>query len=402
MPKRGNHEGSIRQRPNGLWEARLSLPNGRRKSLYGETRKDVQDKLRHAQRDMESGLDLTAKTRTVEHFLTDWMATVGPSLSPKTHDSYAQVIRLYLIPALGRYRLDKLTPAHVQKMMADLGQRQTTPQTITYQRGATTVSYTRTGGSLSARTITYARDVLRIALNQAVAWGLVTRNVAALTKPPRADRTPVQPLTAKQARAFLDYVEHQQSPLFPLITTAIQTGMRQAELLGLRWRDVDLSQQTIHVRHTLQRVKGEWQFREPKSKRSVRTLAIPDPLLGVLRAHKDRQAFEQRTAANLWHDMDLVFTTALGTPLEPSNINRRLHRFLDACTLPRQGMHSLRHCCASLMLAQGIPARIVMEQLGHSQISLTMDTYAHVMPTMLKEAAKSVSAALSEAASGTD
>jgi integrase len=164
--------------------------------------------------------------------------------------------------------------------------------------------------------------------------------------------------------------------------------------MGLRWEDVNLDRGTLRVTHSLQRIDGEWRFVEPKSKRSARTLSLPSIVAAALREHWDRQAFERRAAGDEWRDLGLVFATAKGTPLEPSNLNGRLHRLQDACEVPRQGMHSLRHCCASLLLAQGISPRVVMEQLGHSQISLTMDTYAHVIPAMLQDAANALDKAL--------
>ena len=247
---------------------------------------------------------------------------------------------------------------------------------------------------LSPRTVQYTRAVLRRALGYALKWGLVARNVATLVDPPRSIRTPVQPLTGEQARSFLAFVKQEDDRLWPLFTTAIMTGLRSAELLGLRWSDVDLSAGTLRVAHSLQRIDGQWQFVEPKSKHSARMLSLPASVTAALRVQKDRQAFERRVAGTLWNAWELVFTTPKGTPIEPSNLNGRLHKLLDGASLPRQGMHSLRHCCASLLLAQGVSPRVVMEQLGHSQISLTMDTYSHVMPAMMTDAARALDAAL--------
>jgi integrase len=353
--RRGHHEGTIRQRPDGTWEARLSLPNGRRKSLYAKTRREVQDRLRAARRDADNGLYLTARRQTVATFLTRWLEdTAKPTLRPKTHHSYAQLVRLHILPAIGTVQLDQLTPQHVQRMMREM-----------------------TARGLSPRTVQYTRAVLRRALGYALKWGLVTRNVATLVDPPRSVRKPVQPLTRDQARAFLAYAKEHDDRLWPFFTTAVLTGLRQGELLGLRWADLDLNSATLRVTHTLQRIDGAWRFVEPKTRRSARTLSLP--AMAALRIQKDRQGFERRAAGALWQDRELVFTTPKGTPLEPSNLNGRLHKLLDGAGMPRQGMHSLRHCCASLLLAHGVAPRVVMDQLGHAQISLTMDTYSHVM-----------------------
>jgi integrase len=364
--RRGHNEGTIKHRSDGRWEAMFTLPNSRRKSLYGKTRKEVQEKLRAALRDLDAGLDLAAGRQTVGQCLDRWLDdVVKPRVRPKTHKDYAQLIRLYINPALGRVQLAKLSPAHVQKMMGDM-----------------------TAQGLSPRTVQYTRGVLRSALGQALKWGIVSRNVATLVDPPRMEKKRVTALSAEQARKLLDSVKDQNDRLWPLLTVAVMTGLRQAELLGLRWSDVNLTANTLHVAHTVQRIDGEWCFVEPKSKRSARTLSLTAEAADALRAQRSRQADERLAAGTRWQERNLVFTSAVGTPLEPSNLNGRLHTLLEACGLPRKGMHSLRHCFASVLVSNGVSPRVVMEALGHSQISLTMDTYAHVMPAALQDAAR--------------
>jgi integrase len=225
-------------------------------------------------------------------------------------------------------------------------------------------------------------------LGQALKWGVVSRNVAALVDPPRMEKKRVTALSAAQARAFLDCVKDQDDRHWPLLTVAVMTGLRQAELLGLRWPDIDFTNRTVHVAHTIQRIEGEWHFVDPKSKRSVRTLSLTDEAINALRAQRIRQADERLAAGSRWQERDLVFTSTVGTPLEPSNLNNRLHALLEVSGLPKKGMHSLRHCFASVLVSNGVSPRVVMEALGHSQISLTMDTYAHVMPAALQDAAR--------------
>ena len=369
---RGHGEGTIKHRTDGRWEAQITLATGKRKSLYGKTRKEVQDKLRSALRDIDAGLELSAGRQTVERFLDRWLEdAVRPTVRPKTHHDYAQLARLYIKPALGRVQLTKLTPQHVQKMMADM-----------------------TAAGLSPRTVQYTRAVLRRALVQGLKWGLVARNVATLVDPPRSAKKRVTPPTAAQARAFLDFVRGQNDRLWPLLTVAIMTGMRQAELLGLRWSDVNLQTGEVHVAHAIQRIDGEWRFVEPKSKRSVRTLSLTAEAAEALAAQRVRQIEERLVAGDRWRDMGLVFTSGVGTPIEPSNLNRRLHALQAGAGLPPNGMHSFRHCFASVLVAQGVSPRVVMEALGHTQISLTMDTYSHVMPAALQDAANALTAAL--------
>jgi integrase len=368
--RRGHNEGSIRKRPNGKWEARITLPNGTRKSLYGKTRGEVQAKLKSAQSDLDNGLDLSAGQQTVGQFLDRWLEdVVRPSVRPKTHHSYGQLVRLHLKPELGHIPLAKLTPQHVQAMMTR-----------------------KTAAGLSPRTVQYIRAVLRRALGQAMKWSLVGRNVATLVDPPRSVRKPVHPLTAEQARHFLQ--TSREDRLGPLFHVAITTGLRQGELFGLRWQDVDLEAGTLTVRHALQRVGGEPKLVEPKTALSRRTITLPASAVTALHEQRIRQ-FEERLAAGpAWRDWGLVYTSSIGTPLEPSNVTKRLHALLKRAGLPRQRFHDLRHCAASLLLASGSGPRVIMGILGHSQISLTMNTYAHLSPALERDAADRLEAIL--------
>jgi integrase len=368
--RRGHGEGNIKQRADGLWEARISLPGGKRKSLYGKTRREAQDKLRAALRDVDAGLDLAAGPQTVGQFLDRWLAdVVRATVRPKTHHSYSQLVRLHIKPTLGQYQLAKLTPQHVQAMLT-----------------------AKSASGLSPRTVQYIRAVLRRALGQALKWGLVGRNVATLVDPPRSVIRPVAPLSAKQARAFIAATKEDR--LGPLFTVAITTGLRQGELFGLRWQDVDLASGTLRVRHAMQRIDGKPTLVEPKTDKSRRTASLAASAVDALKAQRIRQLEERLLAGERWHDWGLVFTSSIGTPLEPSNVSGRLHKHLADAGLPRQRFHDLRHCCASLLLSQHIPPRVVMDVLGHSQISLTMNTYSHVMPAMLRDAANALDAAL--------
>jgi integrase len=368
--RRGHGEGSIKQRADGLWEARVSLEGGKRRSFYGKTRKEAQDKLRVALRDLDAGLDLSAGRQTVGQFLDHWLEdVVKPTVRPKTHYSYAQLVRLHLKPNLGHHQLGKLTPQHVQAMMR-----------------------AKSTAGLSPRTVQYLRAVLRRALGQALKWGLVSRNVATLVDPPRSVKKPVAPLTAEQARAFIAFTADDR--LGPLFHVAIASGLRQGELFGLRWQDVDVTAGTLYVRHALQRINGTLTLVEPKTTLSRRTVTLPESALNVLRAQRLNQLKERLLAGPRWQDADYVFTSSIGTPLEPSNVSHRLHTLLEAAKLPHQRFHDLRHCAASLLLAGGVAPRTIMGILGHSQISLTMNTYAHLSPALERDAARALDSVL--------
>ena len=192
-------------------------------------------------------------------------------------------------------------------------------------------------------------------------------------------------LTPEQARAFLEAASGDR--LEALYTVALAVGLRQGEALGLRWDDVDLEAGTLTVRHALQRVGGRLRLVEPKTRLSLRNIALPPMVVAALRAHRSRQLQERLWAGSRWQEHDYVFASTIGTPLDGTNVTHRLQAILLTAGLPRQRFHDLRHACASLLLALGVHPRVVMETLGHSQISLTMNTYGHVLPSLQRDAA---------------
>ncbi|MDP9373215.1 MAG: site-specific integrase [Chloroflexota bacterium] len=372
--RRGHGEGSIYQRESdGKWCAVVDLGyvNGKRKRkvIYGTTRKEVAEKMKVTLRDQQQGLPVAVERQTVAQFLDRWLEeVVKPNRRPRTYDSYAQVARLYLVPALGRHQLSKLAPEHVQAMMNDL-----------LLRGG------KAGQGLSPRTVQYTRAILRKALNQAVKWGRVPRNVATLVDAPRAKKAQIKPLTREQGQRLLATISGHR--LEGLYRVALSLGLRQGEVLGLRWEDVDLDAGTLRVAVAVQRRKGVKELVEPKTEQSRRTLPLPAVLVAVLRAHRVRQLEERLAMGERWHEQGLVFPSTVGTPLEPRNVTRHYKQLLKRASLPDVRFHDLRHSCATLLVAQGVHPRLVMEYLGHSQISLTMNTYAHVLPEAQREVA---------------
>ena len=169
-------------------------------------------------------------------------------------------------------------------------------------------------------------------------------------------------------------------------TVALAIGLRQGEALGLEWADIDLEGGALHVRHALQRVDGRLVQVEPKTKRSRRTIPLPELAIAALHAHRGRQLQEQLWQGSRWQESGYVFTTMIGTPLDGVSVTKAFQRILRRVGLPHQRFHDLRHGCASLLLAQGVSPRVVMEILGHSQISLAMHTYSHVIPSLERDA----------------
>lgn len=370
MPRRGANEGTIRERKDGRWEARVIVTraDGRRarRSLLGRTRADVRDRLQAALRAESSGLVLPPERLTVGVFLRQWLAdAVRPSVRPRTYTSYAGIARVHLEPRLGTIPLARLSPQHVQTFLN-----------------------AKSASGLAPRTVGYIRAVLRQALGQAERWSLVTRNVARLAEPPRIERREVHPLTPDQARTFLDAIRGDR--LEALYLVAIGVGLRQGEILGLAWSDIDFDARTITVRHALQRVGGSLVLVEPKSTTSRRVVALPAFVTEGLRAHRTRRREDRLLAGSRRREdqRDLVFVTTVGTPMDGIAVTRRFQTLLARSGLPRQRFHDLRHACASLLLVQGVAPRVVMETLGHSQIGLTLNTYSHVIPALGRAAAE--------------
>lgn len=307
---------------------------------------------------------------SVGAFLGTWLALTRLSVRPKTYISYRSIVERHLAPALGPIPLAELRPADVQAYLL-----------------------AKAASNLAPRTVAYHRNILRQALGHAERIELVTRNVARLALPPRIPRREVRPLAPEQARTLLGVIAGERHEAAYLI--ALGVGLRQGEILGLTWDDIDLATGDIRVRRALQRVEGAFAFVEPKSRTSRRVVPMPELVRSALVRHRAR--WEAERAGRAIDDgpfADLLFTTLAGHPIDGINVTRRFQRILRAAGLPRQRFHDLRHACASLLLAQGVPARVVMETLGHSQISLTLDTYSHVIPALGREAAERMDALL--------
>ena len=376
--RRGPNEGSIYQRQSdGRWAAALSLPNGKRKTYYGRTHSEVVRKLRQAQHAQAEGLPLAGERLTVEAFLIEWLRVASERVRPTTLRSYAAKVHRHLIPAIGRIRLARLQTRDVENMLT---------------------AQLRAG--VPAQSVAHNRAVLRNALNTAMRWNLIGRNGAALAVAPTVKNTEPGYLSPEDARTLVGAVHGDR--LEALFSVALALGLRQSEALGLRWSDIDLDDGTLSVRRTLQRVEGRYQFFDPKTRRSRRTLSLPPPLARPLREHRARQLAERMQAGAAWEGIkwgELVFSDEVGEPLSGFSVTRRLRTILKAAGLPEVRYHDLRHGAASLMVAQGVTPRVAMDVLGHSDIGTTMNTYAHVAPELQQEATQKVADYLWQASS---
>jgi integrase len=374
--RRGNGEGTITQRKNGTYEAKITVEGGKRKSIYGKTRKEVQEKLKIALREQQQGTLVTAQQQKLEQFLSDWLEnTQKHSVRPRTYERYEEIVRLHIIPVLGRYYLHKLTPQHVQAF------------------------YTKKiNEGLSAATVASFHNMLHKALDTAVKWNLIARNVCDLVSPPRAKRFEIQPLTLEQVQKLLGVAQgHYMEALFKL---ALVTGMRRGELMGLKWQDINFATSTLQVRRILTRVPSKMEGKgyvesEPKTQKSRRSLIVAPFALEALEQHRIRQLEAKVKVGRLWQEHDYVFCTSVGTHLNPTrDMLDQLKALLKKAELPEIRFHDLRHSAATLLLSQGVHPKVVQEILGHSNISMTMDVYSHVLPSMQQDAINKLNTAL--------
>ena len=374
MGKRGNGEGSVYQRKDGRWVGQylVYLPSGPKyRYIYAKTRKEAAEKLTKAMADRNGGIVFDDENLTLSDFLDIWLSDcVKDTIRVSTFERYKSIVELHISPALGRLRLKALTPAHVQG----------------FYRG-------RLDSGLSPATVQKIHVVLHKALSQAVKWSLVPRNVTEAATSPRPTPKEMCPLSADEVRKLLETARGDR--LEALWVLAVHTGMRQGELLALKWTDVDLEAGKVSVRRTLTRVKGHYTLGEPKTKRSRRTVKLTAAATTALRSHLSNQMQDMDRLGDLYQDQGLVFTTDSGAPLNPSNIrNRNLRRLTSKAGLPKIRFHDLRHTCATLLLSRNVHPKIVQEMLGHATVAITLDTYSHVLPGMGDQAAEAMEDAL--------
>lgn len=367
--KRGNGEGTIFQRKrDGRWVAELNIgvAEGRRKTIrkMAKRQKVVADWLNERLVEQKKGLLVEPSKETVAQFLERWLRdSVKISTRSRTYESYASTVRCHVAPTLGGIPLRKLTPTDVQRLYGQ-----------------------KLESGLSPRSVQYIHAVLHGALKQAVQRGLIYRNPCEAVARPKVERKTMKALDLEQVNRLLAEAQHDR--LYALYILAVHTGMRRGELLGLTWDNVDLKNRRVHVVQQLQHLdKGEAKLVPPKTAKARRGIDLTSFEVKALMQHRREQSKERLRLGEAWqNNMNLVFTTGIGTPLNPANLVRRsFHPLLEKAGLPRIRFHDLRHSAASLMLQMDISAKVVQEMLGHSQISLTLDTYSHVLPSMRRD-----------------
>lgn len=239
-------------------------------------------------------------------------------------------------------------------------------------------------------------QVLHAALHQAVRWQLLARNPVDGVEPPRYIRRELAAIDPTTVATIFEAAD--RTPIGAFIRMAVLTGMRRGELLGLRWRDVDLDAGMLHVQQTAQRLTGQSTvYRQPKTRLSRRSIALSPVTVTLLRRHRRQQLEQRLAAAGAYQDADLIFGTVLGTPMDPGNLQREWMRLRRELKLPALRLHDLRHAHATLLLQQGVHPKVVSERLGRASIAITLDTYSHVLPGLQVSAAAALDTLLADA-----
>jgi len=345
--------------------------NGVRKQKWHsgyKTKKEAEKTMVQLISDLEKGEYVNPSNITLSQFLSEWLEdSKKPVLAPKTYASYSDIIRLYLKPLLGHKELSKLTPSIIQKYYSHL----------------------RDNSSLSNSSINYHHRLLRQALNHAVKWLYITKNPCDVVDPPKRNKKEMQAWSISNVQKAQEIFK--DSPIYLHVMLAIFTGMRAGEIGALKWTDFDFNNAVCTIRRTAQRVTGNLIFKEPKTENSTRIVVLQQTLIELLKREKKKQV-ENRLLFGSSYKMQFdgyISVRADGSFMEPDYVGKKFHKILlKNPELPMIRFHDLRHTNASMMLASGIDMKTMSERLGHSQISITMDLYAHVSVEMQRKAVR--------------
>lgn len=346
-------EGSIwYDQTNSRWMAKITLPNKKRRTKSGKNKKDVIDWLTDQRNKIKRGIYVKDEKVKLGEFIISYMEDVARhNLAPRTYQTYYGYVTNHIVPELGKIRLSSLRPDQVQTFYTN-----------------------KLDENLSTRTVQQIHSILRKTIQQALKWGMVSRNVCDLVDSPRPKQEAPEVLTLEQITIFLDAVK--DHPYYPIYILAVYTGMRQSEIIGLYTTDIDLDKRALRVQRTIQYVRGQgFVTADVKTEKSRRTVELPETAVNVLQEHMRGVKGK------------LLFTASTGNPVYNNNLYRHFKETLKALNLPDVTFHSLRHFHASALLVAGVHPKVVQERLGHSQISTTLDIYSHTIPSLGKEAA---------------
>jgi len=362
MPaQRANGEGSIYQRASDKrWLGAVTIgvaPNGRprRKIVSAKSRAEAVKKMRQLQRQLDDGLPSPDTTLTVTQLVDRWLDDVNRhQVATSTAKNYRAMAEHHIKPALGKKKAASLTTSDVDRFLSK-----------------------KTDEGLSVSTVRRIRNVLSQALDQGIRWDLVVRNVAKLSRSPRGVRPEGRSLSPDQAKQLLNALQgHRNEALYALM---LSTGLRRGEALGLQWRDFDEENGILLIRRALTRDDGQLVTKDTKTLKSRRAVNLPSTLRRQLTSHRAEQNAERLRLGKSWTNSGHIFTTSVGTPIDPRNMYREFREICREAGIGDWHPHELRHSAASLMLAQGVKIQVVSEVLGHSSIRMTADVYGHIL-----------------------
>lgn len=366
MTIRGKKEGTIHRRPNGTWRAQLSL-QGQRLSFTGTSQSECRTWLQETQRKILAGLTYDSTKLTYAEFLESWLSTVKARLRRGTFSQYSQVVNHYILSELGSLKVSDLRPDRIQRLYDKL---------IADNKGR--------------RTVQMVHAVVHRSLNQAVKLGVISLNPDDATSPPKPLEKEMSILDQEQVQKLLIAAKSRSFKEFVFYFFVFATGVRQGELLGLKWDDFDSSKKTVRIaRQSKPLPGGGFEFVVPKTKNGFRTIRLGNETVQLLSQHYVSQ-LDERLTAERWEDNNLVFPSVVGTPLNPPNVVREFRLLLKKAELPRIRFHDLRHTAASLMLNNGVDVLVVSRRLGHAKASITLDIYGHLIPNSQERVAEIV------------
>ena len=341
----------------------------------GRTKREAEAKRNELAYEQDRGTLVEPSKITLAEFLEHWLeAAARPTVEPKTFQVYEDIVRKKISPAIGHFKLSNLQPLHIQGY---------------YSFELTEGGAKGTG--LSARSVLHHHRVLKRALGQAVRWKMLPANPADGVDAPRPKRSTARTLTREGVHELLSLL--QGTTLYMPTLIAAYTGMRRGEVLALKWEDVDLDRATISVRRSLEQTRDGVRFKEPKSQRGRRSIAISQRLVKELRQHRVEQRKERLYLGSAYENQGLVVSKDLGAPWRPDSFSTQFHAVVKRAGIDIN-FHGLRHTHATFLLEEGMNAKVVSERLGHATVSLTLDTYSHVTPGMQDQAALAIEKAL--------
>jgi integrase len=364
--------GHITKRGKNSYTIVLSLgidpATGKRKQQWVSvkgTKKDAEKRLSELLTQLDTGGFVRPSKTTLGEYLDQWVKDYcQANLAPTTAQTYQFFVKRHIKPALSKVTLTQLKPEHLQHLYTD-----------------------KLSTGLGKRSVRYIHITLHKALKDAVKLGMIARNPADAVTPPRVQRSEMQTWDEDEIKTFLEAIK--DSPYYALFYTALYTGMRRNELLGLRWSDIDIPLSLVYVNRSLLLLKnGEITFRTPKTSKGRRAIDLPPSLTLLLKEYREKQALDRAMLGIPITDNDLVFSQYDGKPLLPDSVTHAWIKLVRRAGVKPIRLHDTRHTMASLMLKQGVHPKIVQERLGHASIQITLDTYSHVAPGLQKAAAE--------------